>query len=233
MPYALNCPACGGAVAKNAAACSYCGNHLALLRCPMCATQHFVGAKHCTQCKHLLRAAPRGEVQATQCPHCHKRLVRTRFGDNEADTCEQCAGLFLTHEVLEALMHARERAAVVSRSAARPIAVPDMKVRYIKCPVCQHMMNRLNFARRSGIIVDVCAVHGTWFDAGELALALQYVARGGRLQATDLVRQEQLRAERQQRFASAPIIEDSTPPGNGLVRTLADVMGAVLLGLFD
>ena len=29
-------------------------------------------------------------------------------------------------------------------------------------------MHRFNYARRSGIIVDSCAAHGLWFDAGEL-----------------------------------------------------------------
>jgi hypothetical protein len=46
-------------------------------------------------------------------------------------------------------------------------------------------MNRVNFGPRSGVIVDVCGQHGSWFDAGELALALSFVAEGGLLAARD------------------------------------------------
>ena len=30
------------------------------------------------------------------------------------------------------------------------------------------MMNRMNFGRLSGTVVDVCSGHGTFLDAGEL-----------------------------------------------------------------
>ena len=36
-------------------------------------------------------------------------------------------------------------------------------------------MRRINFGRRSGVIVDVCNAHGTWFDPGELAAVLRFV----------------------------------------------------------
>ena len=42
-------------------------------------------------------------------------------------------------------------------------------------------MTRTVFGRRSGIVVDVCQEHGTWFDGGELDAILQFV-RGGGLQ---------------------------------------------------
>jgi Zn-finger nucleic acid-binding protein len=40
-------------------------------------------------------------------------------------------------------------------------------------------MNRKNFAEVSGVIVDVCKKHGTWFDLGELPRVLAFVAAGG------------------------------------------------------
>lgn len=36
-------------------------------------------------------------------------------------------------------------------------------------------MNRVAFARASGIVVDVRGAHGTWFDAGELTRAVVFV----------------------------------------------------------
>ena len=46
------------------------------------------------------------------------------------------------------------------------------KIRYIPCPICHELMNRVNFANFSGVIVDVCREHGTWFDRDELRRAL-------------------------------------------------------------
>jgi Zn-finger nucleic acid-binding protein len=40
-------------------------------------------------------------------------------------------------------------------------------------------MTRANFGRRSGIVVDTCRDHGTWFDRGELDAVLEFVRAGG------------------------------------------------------
>jgi hypothetical protein len=40
-------------------------------------------------------------------------------------------------------------------------------------------MNRINFAHTSGVIVDVCTKHGTWFDADELRRVLEFITAGG------------------------------------------------------
>jgi hypothetical protein len=40
-------------------------------------------------------------------------------------------------------------------------------------------MNRTVFGKSSGVIVDVCTTHGTWFDARELTASLAFVERGG------------------------------------------------------
>jgi len=41
------------------------------------------------------------------------------------------------------------------------------------------MMNRLNFARLSGTVVDVCRGHGTFLDRGELHHVVQFILDGG------------------------------------------------------
>jgi len=40
-------------------------------------------------------------------------------------------------------------------------------------------MNRMNFARCSGVIVDVCKGHGTWFDRDELSRIVEFISDGG------------------------------------------------------
>jgi Zn-finger nucleic acid-binding protein len=52
-------------------------------------------------------------------------------------------------------------------------------VRYVPCPDCGKLMNRVNFGKRSGIVLDACAHHGTWFDADELRRVVEFVRDGG------------------------------------------------------
>ncbi len=40
-------------------------------------------------------------------------------------------------------------------------------------------MNRVNFARCSGVIVDICKGHGTWFDREELSRIVEFIRAGG------------------------------------------------------
>ena len=55
----------------------------------------------------------------------------------------------------------------------------ESAVHYAWCPECRQTMARMNFGGHSGIVVDVCRAHGTWFDRGELEAALDFVRAGG------------------------------------------------------
>jgi Zn-finger nucleic acid-binding protein len=57
-------------------------------------------------------------------------------------------------------------------------------------------MNRINFARCSGVIVDVCKGHGTWFDREELSRIVEFIRDGG-LEAARQKEKEQIQEERQ------------------------------------
>ncbi len=52
-------------------------------------------------------------------------------------------------------------------------------VSYIACPVCKQLMNRVNFAHCSNVVVDVCRTHGTWFDRDELRRIVEFIRAGG------------------------------------------------------
>jgi Zn-finger nucleic acid-binding protein len=60
-----------------------------------------------------------------------------------------------------------------------PKRVMEPSVHYVSCPQCHCSMNRMRFGKLSGVIVDVCMKHGTWFDAGELTRVIAFVAAGG------------------------------------------------------
>jgi len=46
-------------------------------------------------------------------------------------------------------------------------------------------MNRKNFGRISGVLIDECNKHGVWLDAGELAKIQHFIADGGLDRARD------------------------------------------------
>ena len=56
-------------------------------------------------------------------------------------------------------------------------------------------MNRINFARCSGVIVDICKGHGTWFDRDELSRIVQFIRAGG-LEASRAKEKAELEEER-------------------------------------
>jgi Zn-finger nucleic acid-binding protein len=113
--------------------------------------------------------------------------------------CGACHGLFVDASTLErATEEARRRDPGSFRASAPPGLQP---ITYVKCPVCAEVMNRTNFGRRSGVIVDVCRAHGTWFDAGELDTVLAFVAKGGLEETAKRDREEAQRRAREERAA--------------------------------
>ena len=86
--------------------------------------------------------------------------------------CERCLGLWVEVPAFEKICADREQQAAVLGAASpaptKPIRGVN-KVRYVPCPECEQLMNRINFARCSGVVVDICKGHGTWFDREELS----------------------------------------------------------------
>ena len=58
-------------------------------------------------------------------------------------------------------------------------------------------MNRINFARCSGVIVDICKGHGTWFDRDELSGIVQFI-RGGGLEVSRQKEKTEIEFQREQ-----------------------------------
>jgi Zn-finger nucleic acid-binding protein len=100
--------------------------------------------------------------------------------------CGTCAGLWLADETFRQLCErARVEKEIEPETRAHgdgPDAHADPaagRIFYRRCPVCSARMNRRNFGRRSGVILDQCRDHGTWFDASELSRALDWIRSGG------------------------------------------------------
>ena len=67
-------------------------------------------------------------------------------------------------------------------------------------------MNRMNFGRLSGTIVDVCRGHGTFLDTGELHAVVTFIQQGGleRMRAREI---DDLKDE-QRRLREAQVTAD-------------------------
>ena len=70
------------------------------------------------------------------------------------------------------------QAAVIHRVPARA-PVPAGPIGYRPCVRCGKMMNRVNFGRLSGTVVDSCRGHGTFLDTGALNRIVEFVQAGG------------------------------------------------------
>lgn len=124
--------------------------------------------------------------------------------------CEKCGGLWVDAEAFERICADREEQSAVlgaAMFAAKPSATnseafggeQSNKVRYVPCPQCGQLMNRVNFAHCSSVIVDVCKEHGTWFDADELRRIVEFIQAGGLVTARAREKQQILDMQRKLR----------------------------------
>lgn len=116
---------------------------------------------------------------APLCPRCKVPLEIQVHDGEEYDLCPRCGGLWLD--------------TVEFQKATRPSDVykkEDFKDGFLRGPVkdspgyipcvrCRKLMNRRNFGRISGVIIDECGRHGAWLDAGELEKIRHFIADGG------------------------------------------------------
>jgi Zn-finger nucleic acid-binding protein len=181
----LACPHCGAGVAESASTCGYCSAELLVKACPRCLSRVFHGHKHCPECgAELAIAATSGDDTGRACPRCTTVLHARRVGDIVIDECAGCRGVFLDHIAIKRIVvdRAQSRAdtllGALPRCEIKIVPTAGQKM-YLPCPVCRVVMNRRLFATGTGVIIDVCRTHGTFFDAGELPLIIDFVMNGG------------------------------------------------------
>jgi Zn-finger nucleic acid-binding protein len=113
--------------------------------------------------------------------------------------CDACHGTWIDAQTFERLCADREaQAAVLLQLTAGEHPAAETTVHYRKCVTCGTMMNRLNFSKISGTVIDVCKGHGTFLDAGELHQIVTFIRGGGlerarQRQIDDLHEQERAR----------------------------------------
>jgi Zn-finger nucleic acid-binding protein len=175
---------CGAAVTSDASQCEHCGARLATVACPKCFGMMFIGEKFCPHCGAKAdREESAAPSQSEICPRCKTTLEAVVIGGSNLRECPHCEGIWTDTETLRKICaDQEEQAAVVGMASHLPstegLAI-EAQIRYLPCPVCTKLMNRVNFANCSNVIVDVCREHGTWFDRDELRRIVEFIRAGG------------------------------------------------------
>jgi Zn-finger nucleic acid-binding protein len=205
----LHCPNCGAAASSDASQCQFCGSRLATVACASCFGMMFIGSKHCPRCGAAAVARQNVANVQQRCPRCGIEMQTVSLGPTTVQECDKCLGLWLDVASFESICADRERqAAVLGSASVAPSNVMrgTNQVKYVPCPTCSQLMNRINFARCSGVIVDVCKGHGTWFDREELSRIIEFIRAGGlessRAREKEEIKQERMRLLEQQRLAA-------------------------------
>lgn len=204
------------------------------IECPGCYTANSASRAHCSRCGNELddfRGAAQQGATKHACPRCDKSLWQLRHDGLALEECRTCGGYWLDDASFD---KAKERSALLGQATppTAPRARPIETVRYVRCPICQKQMSRINFAKISGVILDVCRGHGTWFDRDELHAVLTFIEQGGldraRQKDAERLKDAQRDLEAKRRAAAA-----QPSPGHhdheeaGVVGTTATIVGAV------
>ena len=200
--WVLYCPSCGAPVRREATRCDYCNAALDFslkgktVNCPNCFAATPADGRFCVRCSRPVKGMVRDDkiMEDRICPRCNIPMRAKQIGEFALIGCDKCAGVFVPHDVFEMMQEKRD--SVVFTAIAPPKGQVDVgsNASYVRCPVCKQMINRVNFARISGVLVDVCREHGIWFDGGEIEKIMDFVAHGG-LQRAKAVDVERLKAE--------------------------------------
>jgi Zn-finger nucleic acid-binding protein len=131
-----------------------------------------------------------------------------------------------------------QQTVVLETISSGPEAPPSAgSQRYWPCPECRRLMNRQNFARVSGIIVDVCKGHGVWFNQGELRRIIGFIRDGGMSRARNRERQdledERARLRATARDAQLAAARPATWAHGGEARTSDVEILSAVRGLLD
>jgi Zn-finger nucleic acid-binding protein len=183
----LHCPACGAPVKRGIENCGYCGAHLDFslkgktVHCPHCFRKIPAESSFCYRCARPVKSkVPQGKILEDRlCPRCRTAMIGRAIEDFSVMSCDSCEGMFIPHETFEMMQESSQRVIVPTERVQSSRMKGEERISYVRCPVCRKMMNRKNFARISGVIVDICGNHGIWFDAGEVEKVMDFISRGG------------------------------------------------------
>ena len=221
----VRCSSCGAPREEANGGCRFCGAEFTLHErdldtlCPGCMARVSGRARFCHFCGTPVLGAQAAAAESSyRCPVCpgERPLASRRLGAAQVAffDCSSCGGVWLEKEIFEVLAD-RARAGSLpegfgggapgleSQAAETPVAATSAAtaLRYRPCVICGALMNRRNYGRKSGVIVDVCARHGLWFDLHEIDRLLRWIHQGGEARAEELQREGERIEARQKALA--------------------------------
>lgn len=216
------CGSCGAHTTPEASGCEFCGativrdkRKLSLI-CPECYARNSSEARFCAACGVGFEPE---RIEATgvdlPCPSCRCMMPVRLVGGVATNECTECNGIWVPGGKFDVLVDraiearkANMETPSLRRKGGNPM---QEKVRYRKCPECKAMMQRRNFRKVSGIIIDTCVEHGTWLDADELEAIAGFISSGGRPAAEQFVKDQKAANQARER-TPAPVIQRYAMP---------------------
>ncbi len=238
----LQCPNCGAETDENTVRCAYCRSVLTTTACPACFTAVFKGVKFCPNCGAAIVDGKRKSSKKLLCPRCEQLLIDSVIGDTKLHECDHCGGIWLDVPAFNKICADREQQEhILLYKEPNEPAKPQSEVRskrfYIPCPECGELMNQKNYARVSGVVVDVCKQHGIWFERHELQRIVNFIRSGGLHKAREAekadIQAEQSRLKAMQSSQSIihqSLMSDPNEHNDSESRTLIDVLYTVAKG---
>jgi Zn-finger nucleic acid-binding protein len=211
------CGSCGAGVESDAVGCTYCGSTIVRdpdelsLICPECFARCAEDSRFCIACGVAFRPEPlRIDGHELPCPVCSVLMPPRQVSGIGLNECLTCHGLWAPGDSFDLLVGR----AIDARQSAGPAELQVLKprvaganpagqsVQYRECPECDGYMQRRNYRKKSGVIIDSCPSHGIWLDADELEQIAGFILSG----SVGSPAQPETAEERQRKAATAAAI---------------------------
>jgi Zn-finger nucleic acid-binding protein len=219
--------------------CINCGGALegVMTFCPYCGVRQDIDLRQ-------VHFRDLGSDGSMACPSCESTLSLIEFDAGvpvRVERCAACHGMFFNPGELEALLDAQTNPLVWLDQVQMTQIAEDYgfthEVVYRKCPTCSERMNHINFAGRSGVIIDRCGTHGVWLEGGEVRRLTEWWRAGGKLvfQQHEADRTKRLYQERPARETVHPrgSIESPAEPTEPSLPTWLTFIAAVASVIVD
>jgi len=163
------------------------------------------------------------------CPRCKASLFEGNAHGVKLLGCAVCGGIFLDNEGSTRIVAAPQAAIaqLAERAGARAIAPGvDVRPEGLPCPACATPMRRV---RAGAIDLDICTMHGTWFDRGELVRVMRAAAEPDADAKSRADAELRLVALRRQQYEQIGAAEDNAVVGAfaGLTVGVLGILGAL------
>lgn len=249
------CGSCGAVVGAEATGCDYCGSEIVRddkklsLICPECYGRNAETSRFCTACG-VAFSPETVKVDGFElpCPVCACLMPPRSIGGIGINECGSCNGIWAPGNRLDLLVNRALEAQKRGEPRSNQPQEPRVKggnpmsqgVKYRKCPECDAFMQRRNFRRSSGVIIDTCRKHGSWLDADELEQITGFVLSGGNPSAEAMLQDADRQAAEAMRSIRLAAVSGgdsgwmrSSRSSRGSESFLAGTIVSVLKGLLE